>query len=940
MKLGRSLLLALFLTNAIAPRVESQISADGTTNTTVDSTDSTIAIDEGERSGDNLFHSFEQFSVPNDSEALFNNQSDIANIFSRVTGGDISEIDGLIGANGDANLFLINPAGIVFGEGAALDIGGSFTATTAESIVFSDDVEFDVTDSDNPPLLTVNMPTGLNYGTAPGNITVNNSNLEVDNGKSLSLLGGNVTITGGQIIAPGGNIELGSVADDNSIELTPTNPGWSLNYQNIKNFQNVRLADSTNIEVNSNGEGSVAINANNIELQSGSNIQAGIDAGFQLSAAQAGDITLNATGIISIDEGRIANEVAEQGIGNGGNINFTGRSLFLDNGTIFSTNSLGQGNTGSITINATDTFSYDGAGNSEETVISAALLGTGSGSKIAIDAPVVSLSNDATIVAHTFGRGNAGSIEINATDRISLDGSLTGVGSQVFPDAVGNGGTIAIDTARLSLSNGATIIAHTFGRGNAGNITIDASKIFLDGAGSSGLSSGLGSAAFESSSGNGGTIAIETDSLDVTNGGSLFVSSFGEQNAGRVIINAAGAVTFDGVSASGRSSNAFSTVDEKSDGNSREINITADSLNVKNGAIIGASTSGDGAGDGGDIDINVNSLLVENGGQIITTSGNRGDAGNISLDITGDTIIRGTDKTFPERLARVGRPPVRNEGAESGIFANTNAESTGSGGNINISTQSLFLDEGAFINATNQGIGGAENTGGNINLQIAENLILQENSFISAEATEDANGGNINLEANFVIAQPNQNSDIVASAGSGTGGDIDLTTNAIFGLEERSSTPPNNTNDLDASSEFGLDGTIQINELDVNPTEALEELPIEVIDVAGLVAQDLCQQGRGSEFVVIGKGGTATSPTQARDGEVSEVDLVQPVPFSGVGEVGEAERAGGVEEIEKIVEAQGWVMNDRGKVELVAQKTDFNGSSAKPKAQCHQQQTK
>ena len=934
LKLWRSLLLGLCLSNAIAPHVASQIIPDGTTNTNVDPTDSVINIERGDRAGDNLFHSFEQFSVPNGSEAFFNNSNDIANIFSRVTGGDISEIEGLIRANGDASLFLINPAGIIFGEGAALDIGGSFTASTAESIVFTDDVEFSATQGNDPPLLTVNQPIGLNYGSDPGNIAVNNSNLEVDNRETLALVGGDINLEGATLKTAGGRVELGSVAENSLVSLISTNSGWLLGYQDIKNFRNINLMDGSDIAVNNNGKGSIAINANNIDIRSGSNLQAGIDANFQLTATKAGDITLNATGIISIDDGTIANEVQEQAVGNGGNIELTGRSLFLNNGAIFSTNSVGQGNTGSIIINASDTFSYDGAGNSEETVISATLLGTGNGGKIAINAAKVSLSNDATIVAHTFGSGNAGSIEINATDRILLDGSQTGIGSQVFPDAVGNGGTIAIDAPRVFLSNGATIVAHTNGRGNAGNITIDASKVFLDGAGSSGLSSGLGSGAFELSTGNGGTIALNTDSLSVTNGATLLVSNFGEKNAGRIIIKAADAVTFDGVSASGRSSNAFSTVEENSKGNGREIEITADSLSVKNGAVIGASTSG--AGDGGDISINVNTLQFQNGGQILTTSRNSGNAGNILINTTGGITITGSDATFPERLARVGRPPVRNEGEASGIFANTDANSTGSGGNINISTQSLSLYESASIDATNQGIGGADNTGGNINLQIADNLTLEENSTISAQALENANGGNIDLEANFVIAQPNQNNDLVASAAEGTGGNINVTTNAIFGLEERSSIPENNTNDLDASSELGVDGTIQINELEVNPTEALEELPVEVIDVTGLVAQNLCQQGQGSEFVVTGKGGTAPSPTQARNGSVSEVDLVKPVPFSEVeAATQEAREArGGSSEI---VEAQGWIVNDRGMVELVASKTDVHGSPTHHIVQCHKQ---
>ncbi len=121
----------------------------------------------GETRGSNLFHSFQDFSVGTGNEAFFDNANDISNIFSRVTGGNISNIDGLIRANGSADLFLINPAGIIFGENARLDIGGSFYGSTASSILFENG-EFSAADLENPPLLTVNAPIGLGFRDEPG----------------------------------------------------------------------------------------------------------------------------------------------------------------------------------------------------------------------------------------------------------------------------------------------------------------------------------------------------------------------------------------------------------------------------------------------------------------------------------------------------------------------------------------------------------------------------------------------------------------------------------------------------------------------------------------------------------------------------------------------------------------------------------------------------
>ncbi|MEO1184438.1 MAG: filamentous hemagglutinin N-terminal domain-containing protein, partial [Cyanobacteria bacterium J06636_27] len=150
--------------------VQAQIEADNTLsiNSNVIRNGINFTIKGGTARGNNLFHSFREFNIPNGGTAFFDNANSIGNIFTRVTGGSISNIDGIIKANGNANLFLMNPAGIIFGENARLNIGGSFLGTTAENIKFGDGSNFSTINPQSPPLLTINVPIGLQMGINPG----------------------------------------------------------------------------------------------------------------------------------------------------------------------------------------------------------------------------------------------------------------------------------------------------------------------------------------------------------------------------------------------------------------------------------------------------------------------------------------------------------------------------------------------------------------------------------------------------------------------------------------------------------------------------------------------------------------------------------------------------------------------------------------------------
>ncbi|NJS16827.1 MAG: filamentous hemagglutinin N-terminal domain-containing protein [Nostocaceae cyanobacterium CSU_2_110] len=315
MKYFNYLFSGLFLNSILAfPGVAQQITVDGTTSTTVTPTPTGVQINQGNRGGGNLFHSFGKFSIPTGTEAHFNNASDVVNIFSRVTGGDISNINGLLRANGTANLFLINPAGILFGEGARLQLGGSFYGSTADSIVFPDG-EFSATDKMSPVTITINAPIGLNFRDEPQPIT-NQANsglvetvidpgleteytaiteitgLEVVEGKTLGLIGGNIFLEGSGLTAPGGNVELGGLSESGIIGI---NNDGSLSFPEGVARSDVSLTDNAIVNVESGGGGFINVNARNLTLDGKGRLIAGIKENMGSLDAIGGDIVINAT---------------------------------------------------------------------------------------------------------------------------------------------------------------------------------------------------------------------------------------------------------------------------------------------------------------------------------------------------------------------------------------------------------------------------------------------------------------------------------------------------------------------------------------------------------------------------------------------------------------------------------------------------------------------
>ncbi len=771
-----------------------QVTPDGTTNTTVDVNGNDFTINQGESAGSNLFHSFRDFSVSNGGSAFFDNAADIVNIFSRVTGGNISNIDGLLRANGSANLFLLNPAGIIFGAGARLDLGGSFYGSSADSILFEDG-EFSATDLDNPPLLTINAPIGLNFRDNPGDIVnqsvVQNSagdfvGLEVLSGKNLTLVGGNINFEAGNTTARGGNIELGGLSSAGTVGI---NDDGSLDFPEDGPQTDITLSNAADVDVRGTGGGNITINARNLNLEAGdlgrSGIRAGIAADSGFNGAQAGDININTTGAVNLSGGSsIQNQVNRGAIGNSGNINVTAQSLTLTEGSSLSANTLGQGNAGLIEMTASDSITFDGE-NSDDfpsgatSQVNSEAVGDAGG--VTIDTGSLTLINGGRVSASTFSQGNAGAVEMTASDSITFDGensdgTYSGAISQVAPEAVGDAGGVTITTTgSLSLTDGGKVDASTNGQGNAGLIEMTASDtITIDGEDSRGFPSGATSRVSSNAVGNAGGVTIDTGSLTLTNGGRVSASTFGQGDADSVEITASDTITIDGENSRGFTSRVISRVSSNAVGNAGGVTINTGSLTLTNGGKVDASTNGQGnagliemtasdtitidgedlggttsgaisqvnseaVGDAGGVTINTGSLTLTKGGLVSASTFGQGNAGSVEITATDTITIDGEDsRGFPSNASSTVEP-----------------EAVGDAGKVSITTGSLSLTNGGEVINNTFGQGNA----GNLTVTASESIeLLGSNgvfpSGLFANAIEgNGKGGNLTIATDKLIVR-------------------------------------------------------------------------------------------------------------------------------------------------------------------------------------------
>jgi len=719
-----------------------------------------------------------------------------------------------------------------------------------------------------------------------GNVVILSGSLEVTNGAQLQAStkgtgdAGNVRIEARdrvvfdnsvafstvepEAVGDGGNVLIrnGSLDMTNGAALTASTRGTG-DAGNVVILSDslVKVTNGARLIASTGGTG----DAGNVDIEARDRVVFDNGAAFSTVESEAvgdgGDVVIR-TGSLDVKNGARLTTSTE-GTGDAGNVVILSDSLVkVTNGARLIASTGGTGDAGNVGIVARDRVVFDN-GDAFSTVESGAV---GDGGNVVISTGSLDVINGAGLIARTRGTGDAGNVDIEARDSVVFDGtnadgqSVSGADSRVGTGAVGNGGNVVIRTGSLDVTNGAQLIASTEGIGDAGSVDIEArDNVIFDGTSADGqFSSAAFSTVEAGAEGDGGDVVIFTGSLEVTNGAGLTASTRGTGNAGNVGIEARDQVNLQGTDSQGNPSGIFAGNTEVSTGRSNRIQIVAPELLVQDGAVILASTTNDQPG--GDINLDLGRLAVLNGGQVVTGSLGAGPAGTVRIDATEDILITGSDPNFANRVEQI---PETSDFVIAQSAVSVQSSGDGTAGNIIIgdlgATPRLELnDEGRIIAES------ATGDGGNIDINLNNVLLLRNGSLISTDAgTEQAggDGGNITIAVPFIVAIPEEDSNITANAFEGTGGNVNITARGIFGIEPRPQRTP--LSDITASSELGVSGTVAIDALDTSFIEtSLTNLEDVITDTAALTAGSCIARADDSlgDFVVTGSGGLPQRP--------------------------------------------------------------------------------
>jgi|GEM_PF-1546555 len=802
----------------------------------------------GTTGGVNLFHSFEKFNIGEGQSIYFDNHNPsviITRIFARVTGNNVSQIAGTLGVwdskkgtQGTADLFLINPNGITFGPNARFALGGSFIASTANSVVFDNGAEFSASNpsnSFNSKLLKVNIPIGLQFRQNQGGIILQApSSSNVDDitgatGKTLAFVGGNIDVNGARIqigalsnpSLPMGRLELGSVVGNGFVRLNSIQEGWALNYEEIQNLGNIKFIQGSNLNV----LGDVQVQAKRIVFENGS----------QLLANRK--INVTASEIVKISgydaEYGSPSSINSQSINdqNGGNIIINTKKLIINNRGKLETSSTGYednegnitiatGNAGNLIINASESVKLIGNNAKKQSGILAQTESTGSGGDITINTQKLTIQDGAAISAQSTGEdisgkpiatGKAGNVVINASS-VEVSGfSSPKTPSSINVESTGtsNAGDININSNSLTLNNQSKLSASSES-GEGGNINLNVPDI---------LKINNSNISASTTNGHAGNLTVQgAKSVQLNGNGGISVESTEGGTAGDLTIESRQINISDGAKVS---------VSSTGTGNAGNININSNSLTLNNQGNINASSV---SGEGGNINLNVSDILKINNSNISASTTN-GHAGNLTVQGAKSVQLNGNGGISVESTEGGTAGNLTVESGQINIFdgakVSVSSQGTSNAGNLNINSNSLTLNNQGQITASSQsGEGGNINLNvsdilkvnnsnisasttnghaGNLTVQGAKSVQLNGNGGISVESTEGGTAGNLTVESGQINISDGAKVS-VSSQGTGNAGNININSNSLT---------LNNQGNIKASSISGEGGNINLNVSDI-----------------------------------------------------------------------------------------------------------------------------
>jgi filamentous hemagglutinin family protein len=819
----KSQLLLTIILLIISLEINAEITTDGSlgSHANLPGPDYLIGADLGRQIGSNLFHSFQDFNLNSSESATFSGPSNVQNILSRVTGGNPSNIDGLIRSTiPNADFYFLNPYGIMFGENAKLDVQGSFHASTADYLRLGITGQFAVNHPEQS-ILTVAPPTAFGFLDAPAGIQVQGSKFAIAPWADFSLIGGDLTFNNAQLLASSGRFNLISIAAKG--EVTAKESHLDIQVPDTSSFAKFGHIEMINSYVETSGSPASGINISAAQfLMHNSSIYA--HTLLSDSDSNSKDIDILATEWI-----RIQGEPSE----------ISESEYIVDTESGIFSNTFSNGNASHIFITTPQL-------EISKSTIDTSTRSKGNGGNIEIQSQQIRFREGAAILSNAYGAGVGGQIKIKAMERLEL------IDQRVF---------LTPEEIKLETS----IQANTFGSGNSGSIFIEAGYLQLWGA-------DILSQTFNEGDGN--QIFVKANNIDILNGSSISVSAVNQAigNGGNLYVNVADTLQLSGFRpgflGSHNKSNIFHKVQSSlvsvtlGSGVAGAVEISAKNLVVSDYGSVGAATVG--SGHAGNLAITVDNLYLKNGGILSNSSGGvigenlilgTGDAGDITVTAKGDIVIEGHNPLYP-----------------SGIISNTFF--SGQGGNIRVQTNRLAMRDEGTISASSLGTGNAGNIqikanqisllqgskiasaatqaiGGNITVNAPYLLYLQKSHITTSVHGGTGNGGNITIEnpAFVILNQGN----IIAQADEGYGGDIYIKSGQF--VESSNSL-------VSASSNLGIDGEVNIDSPDMDMEGFLVVLPEEFIDVSNLMTTH-CNQRLSenlSNFVVKSSEGSPNSP--------------------------------------------------------------------------------